>query len=80
MDLEFYLDNAATTPLLPESLAQARPLLEEQFGNPSSLHPLGMHAQRAIKHAREQLGMELGLPPQAVLFTGGGTESDNLAL
>ncbi|MCZ6534302.1 MAG: cysteine desulfurase family protein [SAR324 cluster bacterium] len=80
MDLEFYLDNAATTPLLPESLAQARPLLEEQFGNPSSLHPLGMHARRAIKHAREQLGMELGLPPQAVLFTGGGTESDNLAL
>ncbi|MCZ6730006.1 MAG: cysteine desulfurase family protein [SAR324 cluster bacterium] len=80
MDLEFYLDNAATTPMLPEVLAEARPLLDEQFGNPSSLHPLGMNARRAVKHARERLARELGLPPQGVIFTSGGTESDNLAL
>ena len=80
MDLECYLDNAATTPLLPTALEKARPLLEEQFGNPSSLHPLGMEAGRAVKHARERLALLLGVPPQAVTFTGGGTESDNLAL
>ena len=80
MDLECYLDNAATTPLLPEALHLARPLLEDQFGNPSSLHPAGMEAARAVKQARERLALMLAVPPQAVTFTGGGTESDNLAL
>lgn len=80
MDLECYLDNAATTPLLPAALERARPLLEEQFGNPSSIHPLGMEAHRAVKRARERLALLLSVPPQAVVFTGGGTESDNMAL
>lgn len=80
MDLECYLDNAATTPLLPAALESARPLLGEQFGNPSSLHPLGVEAAREVKQARERLALLLGVPPQAVTFTSGGTESDNLAL
>ena len=80
MDLECYLDNAATTPLLPAALERARPLLEEQFGNPSSIHPLGMEAHRAVKRARERLALLLSVPPQAVVFTGSGTESDNMAL
>ncbi len=80
MNPEFYLDNAATTALLPEALEEARPLLEESFGNPSSLHSMGMDAGRAIKRARERLAVELGVPPQAIVFTSGGTESDNLAL
>ena len=80
MDLECYLDNAATTPLLPAALERAQPLLEGQFGNPSSVHPLGMEAHRAVKRARERLALLLSVPPQAVVFTGGGTESDNRAL
>ncbi len=79
-DLECYLDNAATTAPLPEALAEAGPLLAEEFGNPSSLHPPGMAAARALKRAREALARQLDVPPQAVIFTSGGTESDNLAL
>lgn len=77
---EFYLDNAATTRLLPEVLQECLPLLGEAFGNPSSLHGRGMGAQRAVKRARESLARLLGVPPQGVTFTSGGTESDNLAL
>ncbi|MBI4084166.1 MAG: cysteine desulfurase [Candidatus Lambdaproteobacteria bacterium] len=80
MNPEFYLDNAATTMLLPEALEQALPYLGERFGNPSSLHGLGMEAHRAVKHAREGLARLLDVPPQAIVFTSGGTESDNLAL
>jgi cysteine desulfurase len=80
MDLECYLDNAATTPLFPDVAEACLPLLSERFGNPSSPHGLGLDARRALNQARERLGMLLGLPPQAVTFTSGGTESDNLAL
>jgi len=80
MDAEFYLDNAATTRILPEVLAEALPFLEDGFGNPSSLHGLGVTAGRAVKEARETLARVLGVPPQGVTFTSGGTESDNLAL
>jgi cysteine desulfurase len=80
MNPEFYLDNAATTMLLPEALEQGLPYLRERFGNPSSPHGLGMGAHRAVKQAREQLARLLGVPPQAIAFTSGGTESDNLAL
>ncbi len=79
-DLEFYLDNAATTPVFPEVLEAALPFLRERFGNPSSLHQLGMETRRAVKQARERLARVVGVPPQAVIFTSGGTEADNLAL
>ncbi|MCH9045558.1 MAG: cysteine desulfurase [SAR324 cluster bacterium] len=80
MDLEFYLDNAATTPIHADVLEEALPLLREEFGNPSSPHPHGINAHRALKRARERLARMLGAPPGAVTFTSGGTESDNFAL
>jgi cysteine desulfurase len=80
LDLECYLDNAATTPIFPEVLEAALPYLGERFGNPSSLHGLGMETRRALKAARERLARVPGVPPQAVTFTSGGTEADNLAL
>jgi cysteine desulfurase len=80
MDLQNYLDNAATTPVFPEVLEGALPYLGDLFGNPSSIHHLGMDVRRAVKMARERLAKVLGLPPQAVIFTASGTEADNLAL
>jgi len=80
MDPELYLDNAATTALDPQVLEDCLPLLGPGFGNPSSLHGHGMEARRALKRARERLGRLLRVPPQAVTFTSGGTESDNAAL
>ncbi len=74
-----YLDHAATTPMLPEALdtyvAAARTV-----GNPSSLHAAGRYARRLVEEARERIGAELGARPSEVIFTGGGTESDNLAV
>jgi cysteine desulfurase len=80
MDLECYLDNAATTPLFPDVAQACLPLLTERFGNPSSPHGVGLDARRTLNEARERLAGLLGLPPQAVTFTSGGTESDSLAL
>ncbi|MBI3992066.1 MAG: cysteine desulfurase [Candidatus Lambdaproteobacteria bacterium] len=80
MAAPFYLDNAASTRLHPEVLEAALPFLRDCYGNPSSLHPLGMQARRVVKGARETLARLLGAPPQAVTFTAGGTESCNLAL
>ena len=80
IDLECYLDNAATTPMFPDVAQDCLPFLTERFGNPSSIHRLGIDARRALGEARERLARLLGLPPQAVVFTSGGTESDNMAL
>lgn len=80
MNPEFYLDNSSTTPLHPDVLEETLPLLKGWFGNPSSLHASGVEARATVKRAREKLALLLGVPPQAVTFTGGGTESDNLAL
>jgi cysteine desulfurase len=74
-----YLDHAATTPVLPEVVA----VMAEQLGrvgNASSLHASGRAARRAAEQARERLAEALGARPSEVLFTGGGTESDNLAV
>ncbi|HUJ75361.1 MAG TPA: cysteine desulfurase family protein, partial [bacterium] len=80
MNLEFYLDNAATTPPFAEAIDGALPLLRERFGNPSALYALGADAQSALTQARERLAALLGVPAQAVIFTSGGTEADNQAL
>jgi cysteine desulfurase len=74
-----YLDHAATTPMLPEALAAMTDLLGE-VGNPSSLHASGRTARRHVEEARETVAAALGARPSEVLFTGGGTESDNLAV
>jgi len=75
-----YLDNNATTPLLPEVFEAMRPYFVEKFGNASSIHQQGQQARAAVEHAREQVAELLNCRPAEVVFTSGGTESDNLAL
>ena len=76
-----YLDNAATTPVRPEVLEAMMPFLTEQaFGNPSSAHSFGRTAKAGLEGARRQLAGVLGCEPKELVFTSGGTESDNLAI
>jgi cysteine desulfurase len=75
-----YLDHAAATPLLPEVLDAMLPLLREQYGNPSSLHRFGRAARSAVTVSRDLIARSLGCQSRELIFTGGGTESDNLAL
>ena len=75
-----YLDHAATTPLRPEALDAMLPFLTERFGNPSGAHSVSRAARRAVDDARDVVAAGLGCEPGEVVFTGGGTEADNLAL
>jgi len=75
-----YLDNAATTRVDPRVAEAMWPFLVERFGNPSSLHPTGMDAARAVKAARESLAEAVGVTPDRLVFTSGGTEADNLGV
>lgn len=75
-----YMDANATTPLLPEVLDAMRPYFLEQFGNASSIHMHGQRARGAVDHARESVASMLNCRAAEVVFTSGGTESDNLAL
>jgi cysteine desulfurase len=75
-----YLDNNATTPVLPEVLAAMQPYFGEHFGNASSLHHYGQETRAAVERARQSLAALLGCRASEVVFTGGGTESDNLAI
>jgi cysteine desulfurase len=74
-----YLDHAATTPMLDEAL-EAYVSTAREVGNPSSLHAAGRCARRTVEEARERVAAALGARPSEVIFTGGGTESDNLAV
>ncbi|GLZ43340.1 cysteine desulfurase family protein [Actinokineospora sp. NBRC 105648] len=74
-----YLDHAATTPILPEAVVALTRALSA-YGNASSLHSSGRRARRAVEEARESIAEALGARPSEVLFTSGGTESDNLAV
>jgi cysteine desulfurase len=74
-----YLDHAATTPMLPEAL-DAYVATARELGNASSLHAPGRCARRRVEEARERVAAALGARPSEVVFTGGGTESDNLAV
>jgi len=75
-----YLDYNATTPVRPEVREAMRPFEEEHFGNPSSVHAFGRRARAAIDEARDCLAGVLGARPHEIVFTSGGTESDNLAV
>jgi cysteine desulfurase len=75
-----YMDANATTPLLPEVLEAMRPFLLEQFGNASSIHQEGQQARSAVERARGSVAQFLGCRPSEIVFTSGGTESDNLAV
>ena len=74
-----YLDHAATTPMLPEAIAAITEAMG-QLGNPSSLHTAGRTARRRVEESRETIATALGARPSEILFTAGGTESDNLAV
>jgi cysteine desulfurase len=74
-----YLDHAASTPMLPEAIAAVTAAMAST-GNPSSLHTTGRRARRVVEESRESLARSLGARPSEVVFTGGGTESDNLAV
>ena len=75
-----YLDYNATTPVDPAVFAAMRPYLEQEFGNPSSGHAYGQTARKAVEHARRQVSELLGAEPDEIVFTGGGSEADNLAI
>lgn len=79
-DDTIYLDHAATTPLRPEVRAAMEPFLTERFGNPSSSHGFGRAARSALEEARERVAAVLGAERSEIVFTSGGTESDNLAV
>src|SRR5271165_4442073 len=78
--LRIYLDNNATTPVLPEVVEAMRPYFGEHFGNASSIHHHGQGTRAAIERARDSVASLLGCRPAEVVFTSGGTEGDNLAI
>jgi cysteine desulfurase len=75
-----YLDNNATTPVLPEVFEAMRPYFGERFGNASSIHHHGQETRAAVEDARESVADLLGCSASEIVFTSGGTESDNLAV
>jgi cysteine desulfurase len=75
-----YLDHAATTPMRPEAVEAMLAFLTDRFGNPSGSHRIARDARRAIDEARDQVAAVIGCRPGEVVFTGGGTESDNAAV
>ncbi len=75
-----YADNNATTRVAPEVLKAMLPFLEGRYGNPSSMHGLGAEAAKALEDARARVAKSLGAKATEIVFTSGGTESDNLAL
>ena len=74
------MDHSATTPVAPEVLAAMLPYFGEKFGNASSLHRSGREAKEALEDSREKVAALLGARAEEIIFTSGGTESDNLAL
>ncbi len=75
-----YLDYNATTPIAKEVAEAMMPFVLENFGNPSSAHPMGVKAREALDKAREQIARLLGCEKQEIIFTSGGTESNNMVL
>lgn len=75
-----YLDHAATTPVRPEVAERFAELLASAYGNPSSIHGTGRDARRILDESRTVIARSIGAEPNEIIFTGGGTESDNLAI
>jgi len=80
MPMQIYLDYSATTPTRPEAIAAMQAALSDQWGNPSSLHAWGQRASIVVERARVQVARLINAPAEAVVFTSGGTEADNLAI
>ncbi len=75
-----YLDHAATTPIHPDVLEAMIPVMQNVFGNPSSIHSYGREASKLLERARSSIAKQLKVKPNELIFTGGGTEADNLAI
>lgn len=75
-----YLDNSATTPLNEEVLKEMEPYFCEYFGNPSTLYSLGQKSKEALEEARKRVADAINAKPEEIIFTSGGSESDNLAI
>ena len=80
MSRRVYLDHNASTPVHPEVLAEMLPYFSESFGNPSSVHGFGREARAGLDTARDRVARFLGVAPEELVFTSGGTESDNLGV
>jgi cysteine desulfurase len=80
MASRIYFDHSATTPLDPRVIVAMEPYLDGAFGNPSSLHREGRKARKAVETARAQVAALFGADPSEIVFTGSGTEADNLAI
>jgi cysteine desulfurase len=80
MTRRVYLDHNASTPMHPDVVVEMTPYFSEVFGNPSSVHGFGRDARAAVDVARERVGAFLGVPPDQIVFTSGGTESDNFGV
>jgi cysteine desulfurase len=80
MEQRIYMDHAATTPIDPQVLEAMLPYFSNQFGNPSSIYWLGREARKALEDARTTVAAEIGAAPQEIIFTGCGSESDNMAI
>jgi len=78
--MKIYFDNAATTPMHPEVLDAMIPVLNSQFGNPSSIHSFGRETRALIENARKTVAKLLNAAPSEIFFTSGGTEADNMAI
>jgi len=79
-DRKVYLDNTATTAVLPEVVEAMLPYLRESYGNPQSLHSWGDAAREGVEKAREQVGKLINASPEEIIFTASGTEANNLAI
>ena len=78
--MKVYFDNAATTPVIPEVVEAMLPVLQHQFGNPSSIHSYGRETRAGIEVARKKVATLLKAAPSEIFFTSGGTEADNMAV
>jgi len=80
MSRRVYLDHNASTPVHPDVVVEMLPFFAERFGNPSSVHAFGREARDSVDQSRERIAGFLGVAPAEIVFTSGGTESDNLAV
>lgn len=80
MKFPIYLDNAATTPVAPEVLVAMLPYFTDFYGNPASIYSLGAASRDAVENARQSVATALNAAPEEIIFTSGGTESDNTAI